>query len=57
MTFLAHRMAEMEKRRVGTRFMDYEVDKNDFNQPIFAGLYMTITDYIEKLLRSLKLIN
>ena len=50
-------MAEMEKRRVGTRFMDYEVDKNDFNQPIFAGLYTTITNIIEKLLRRLKLIN
>ena len=53
---IAHRMAEMEKRRVGTRFMEYEVDKDDFNQPIFVNLFNTISNIITEILKTLKLI-
>ena len=53
---IAHRMAEMEKRRVGTRFMEYEVDKDDFNQPIFVNLFNTISNIISEILKTLKLI-
>ena len=49
-------MAEMEKRRVGTRFMEYEVDKDDFNQPIFVNLFNTISNIISEILKTLKLI-
>ena len=32
--FLAHRMAEMEKRRIGTRFLDREVTEMDMEKPL-----------------------
>ena len=49
-------MAEMEKRRVGTRFMEYEVDKNDFNQPIFVNLYHSISSFFYEILKTFKLV-
>lgn len=53
---IASRMAEMEKRRVGTRFMEYEVDADDFNQPLFVGFYSTVSKVMHQVLKQLKLI-
>ena len=32
---IAQRLADMEKRRVGTRFMDREVTEEDKEKPLF----------------------
>ena len=53
---IAARMAEMEKRRVGTRFMEYEVTKDDFNQPLFTGFYTALSNVLHQLLKQLKLV-
>ena len=34
---IAHRLGEMEKRRVGTRFMDREVTEEDQAKPLIEG--------------------
>ena len=34
---IAHRLGEMEKRRVGTRFMDREVTEEDHAKPLVEG--------------------
>merc|ERR1712136_136650 len=31
---IAHRLAEMEKRRIGTRFMDHEITDKDMPSPL-----------------------
>ena len=31
---IAHRLAAMEKRRVGTRFLDHEVTEADLQKPL-----------------------
>ena len=38
---LAHRMAEMEKRRVGTRFLEREVTQSDLEKPFLLYLFET----------------
>ena len=35
---LAHRMAEMEKRRIGTRFLDREVTEADKEKPLIVKI-------------------
>ena len=34
---IAQRLAEMEKRRVGTRFMDHEVTEEELAKPMFES--------------------
>ena len=40
---IAHRLGEMEKRRVGTRFMDREVTEEDQAKPLIEGNGFLIT--------------
>ena len=37
-SFSAHRMAEMEKRRIGTRFLDREVTEADKEKPLIVKI-------------------
>ena len=35
---IAHRLAEMEKRRIGTRFLEHEVREEDKAKPLFTTI-------------------